>query len=213
MKWIISLCDYTGIAVAPWVEFGYQALLVDPQHTNLGSGNIVHFPGTILEAMPIISWLIRSNQVAFVCGFPPCTDVAVSGARWWAEKAKADPYFQAKAAIVAEQCRTIGELSGAPWYFENPVGGFSSIFGKANYIFHPADYAGYVPEDNYFKTTCIWAGNGFVMPPKHPRGQLGKPDSRIFEAVPGEDRANFRSKTPLGFSIGVFLSNRLESRV
>lgn len=29
---IISLCDLTGIMVKPWVESGYRAVLVDPQH-------------------------------------------------------------------------------------------------------------------------------------------------------------------------------------
>lgn len=32
MATVISLCDLTGNAVAPWVEAGYKALLVDPQH-------------------------------------------------------------------------------------------------------------------------------------------------------------------------------------
>ena len=33
MKVISSLCDLTGVMVAPWVESGeYHAILVDPQH-------------------------------------------------------------------------------------------------------------------------------------------------------------------------------------
>ena len=36
---------------------------------------------------------------------------------------------------------------------------------------------------------------------------LGDPDDRIHKAPPGDDRANFRSATPEGFSKAVFLAN------
>lgn len=29
---ILCLCDLTGVMARPWVEHGYQAVLVDPQH-------------------------------------------------------------------------------------------------------------------------------------------------------------------------------------
>ncbi len=29
---IICLCDITGVMAEPWVEAGYRAVLVDPQH-------------------------------------------------------------------------------------------------------------------------------------------------------------------------------------
>ena len=29
---IICLCDITGVMSEPWVEAGYRAVLVDPQH-------------------------------------------------------------------------------------------------------------------------------------------------------------------------------------
>lgn len=205
---VICLCDITGKFAEPWLKFGYTVLLVDPQHTDEGEGNLLKFSGTVLEALPLIQILLQTGKVVFVMGFPPCTDVAVSGARWWEEKRAQDPYFQAKAAIVAEQCRMIGELAGAPYAFENPVSAFSSIFGPPSYTFHPFEYSGYdAPEDQYVKTTCLWSGGGFVMPPPRQAGSLGEPDQRIFLAPPSEDRANFRSATPRGFSIAVFLSN------
>ena len=204
---VISLCDITGHFVEPWVEAGYAALLVDPQHKDCGEWPVLHFPGTVEEAMPVIDIAIQTGAVVFVMGFPPCTDVAVSGARWWEGKRLADPYFQARASVVAQQCKSIGQLSGAPWAFENPVSAFSRIFGEPDYTFHPYYYAGYAPEDNYFKTTCLWTGGGFVMPQPREIGRLGEPDQRIFEAPPSEDRANFRSATPKGFARAVFLAN------
>lgn len=135
---IISLCDLTGAMVQPWVEAGYDAVLVDPQHGKYSNdGRIERLPCTVLEAACRLGEIIRGRRVVFVAGFPPCTDVAVSGARWFAAKAEADKHFQTKAALVAEQCRMVGQISGAPWFFENPVSVFSSIFGAPDYTFHP----------------------------------------------------------------------------
>ena len=36
---------------------------------------------------------------------------------------------------------------------------------------------------------------------------LGAPDDRIHKASPGPERANFRSATPAGFAMAVFLAN------
>ena len=205
---IISLCDLTGAMVAPWVEAGYDAVLVDPQHGKYSNdGRVERLPCTVLEAACRLGEIIRGRRVVFVAGFPPCTDVAVSGARWFASKADADKHFQTKAALVAEQCRMVGALSGAPWFFENPVSVFSSIFGAPDYTFHPHQFTGYCGDDNYTKQTCLWTGGGFVMPDEFKAIDLGEPDNRIHAAPHGPERANFRSATPKGFAQAVFEAN------
>lgn len=204
---LVALCNLTTNFVLPWLEAGWVVVMVDPQHEDFGEGNVLKFPGTVVEALPFLSLLIASGNIRFVAGFPPCTDVAVSGARWWKDKHSANPYFQAKASIVAEQCRMLGGLSGAPWFFENPVSAFSEIFGPPNYTFHPYYYAGYCLEDNYTKQTCLWTGNGFRMPAPYRVLNMPPPDDRIFKAAPGEERANYRSATPKGFARAVFEAN------
>lgn len=205
----IFLCDITGKMGEPWLNAGYDIVLVDPQHP-AGvhvDGAVTRIGATILGCAGHLGTLIRSGRVVFVMGFPPCTDVAVSGSRWFEAKRKADAQFQAKAAIVAEQCRMIGELSGARWAFENPVSVFSSIFGKAQHCFSPEEFTGYCTEDNYTKKTCLWTGGGFVMPEPKRDESLGKPDDRIYKCAPGPERANFRSATPAGFAMATFLAN------
>lgn len=203
---VLCLCDYTGIFAEPWVEAGYRAILVDPQHTDAVMVDGVRRAGrtvdSILHEMPW--WL---HKVAFVAAFPPCTDLAVSGARWFETKRQADPLFQAKAVALAEQCRTIGRLSGAPWFVENPVSVLSSVWGKPDHYFDPADYTGYELDDNYTKRTCLWTGGGFVMPAPVRDASLGAPDDRIHKAPPSAERANFRSATPRGFARAVFAAN------
>jgi hypothetical protein len=158
---IISLCDITGTMVKPWVDAGYSAVLVDPQHGKYSNdGRIERLPCTVQEAASRLGEIIRGRRVVMVAGFPPCTDVAVSGARWFESKAEKDRHFQSRAAIVAEQCRMVGMLSGAPWFFENPVSVFSSIFGKPDHSFHPHHFSGLCADDNYTKLTCLWSGGG-----------------------------------------------------
>lgn len=210
---ILCLCDLTGIMAVPWVEHGYRAVLVDPQHgVSREEGSVVKLALTVWEAMPYIGDLVRGNRVAFVAAFPPCTDMAVSGARWFDQKRRADPLFQAKAVDVAEQCRIVGKLSGAPYFVENPVSVLSSVFGHPDYTFHPFQFTRWCAADNYRKRTCLWVGNGFVMPPPRPDMSLGDPDDRIHKCPPGKDRANFRSRTPLGFARAVFDSNARTKR-
>lgn len=209
MRTVISLCDLTGNMTAPWVQAGYRAILVDPQHGKTRTeGPVTRIAGTIEDAMEYLGAALRHEEIAMVFGFPPCTDMAVSGARWFEAKRAADRMFQAKAVMVAEQCRTIGRLSGAPYMVENPVSVLASAFGKPQHTFHPADYTAYEPGDNYTKKTCLWTGGGFVMPQPSKDPSLGAPDNRIHFASPGPERANFRSATPMGFARAVFEANQ-----
>ena len=108
-----------------------------------------------------------------------------------------------------ESGRQVCSWTGAPYICENPVGVLSNIphIGKPDHYFHPSDYAGWCEDDNYTKKTCLWTGNGFVMPQAKPAPWLGPPDDRIHKATPSADRANERSATPLGFARAVFDAN------
>lgn len=94
-----------------------------------------------------------------------------------------------------EAGRQVADWSGAPWMQENPVTMLSSIphIGKPDYYFHPWQYAALCEGDNYTKKTCIWGGNGFVMPEPCPAPHLGPPDNRIHFASPTDDRGDVRS--------------------
>lgn len=213
MSAVIGLCDLTGNGMRPWIEAGFDAYLVDPQHgfdsaepSGFG-GTIYRLAKTVLEALPELT---RVEDVVFVAGYPPCTDMAVSGARWFADKWKADSAFYGKAVAVAEQCRTFAIMTGAPYFVENPVSTLAKTFGKADYYFDPCDYTALEPGDNYTKRTSLWTGGGFIMPSTEKDLTLGEPDNRIHMAAPGTERMNFRSATPMGFARAVFAANYRE---
>ena len=142
----------------------------------------------------------------FAIAQTPCTHTAVSGARDFETKGG---YMLVDAIVLFEAARQVCEWSGAPYMMENPVTMLSSIphIGKPNYYFNPSDYTGFELGDNYTKKTCIWAGNGFVMPDPRIAPDLGKPDNRIHFASPGSDRADFRAAAPMGFARAVFQVN------
>lgn len=108
-----------------------------------------------------------------------------------------------------EAGRAAAEWHGCAWMAENPVGVMGSFahVGKPDWYFNPCDYTGWCSDDNYTKKTCIWGGNGFVMPPTFKDETLGPPDDRIHKASPGDDRGDIRSEAPMGFARAVFAAN------
>lgn len=84
----------------------------------------------------------------------------------------------------------------------------SSHWRKPDCSFDPFEYAGYLPDpevENTTKRTCLWTGGGFVMPEKRPAPEPHRND--VWKMAPSDDRADERSKTPMGFAIAAFLAN------
>ena len=198
---VVSLFDYSGVMVKPWLDADYECWIVDIQHP---PG--ITLDGSLYRVRADLSqpWIppLELSRVAFVSAFPPCDHLAVSGARWFQGKGlRALSESIAMFATAAEFC----ESTAAPYLIENPVSTISMHWRKPDYTFHPHEYAGFCLGDNYTKKTCLWVGNGFVMPPKHPG--IYEPDDRIHKCPPGPDRKNIRSQTPAGFAKAVFLAN------
>ncbi len=80
---VISLCDYTGIMVKPWAEAGHDCLCLDVRHpfNEKTSGRITKRRADVRDITP--SDLPKPD---IIFAFPPCTNLAVSGARWMKSK-------------------------------------------------------------------------------------------------------------------------------
>jgi hypothetical protein len=203
MSVVVALYSKTDTMVRPWLEAGHSAVIVDLQHPagETQDGRLTRIGANMLDWVPP-HWLARAD-VRLTAAFPPCTDVAVSGARWFAGKGLGK---LAESIRLFERAAFWCEWFGAPYLIENPVSTISSYWRKPDHTFHPWHFAGYEPADAYTKKTCLWTGNGFVMPtPFYPAGT--RPDDRIHKAPPSEQRADFRSATPLGFSRAVSITN------
>lgn len=206
---VISLFDLTTTFVRPWAEAGFRCYCVDLQH-EAGEHEEVVEPGggTIVRVgADIRTWLPPAcSPVAFLAAFPPCTDLAVSGARWFASKGL-DRLSQA-IALFAVATR-LAEWAGAPFMIENPVSTISTYWRKPDHTFDPCEYAGLADDpaaEAYTKRTCLWTGNGFVMPAQS--AVVPVLGSLMHRLPPSSERANIRSANPQGFSRAVFLANR-----
>ena len=202
----VSLFDYTGNMLKPWQDAGYSCYALDLQHDNKIKDGINQVNYDLSKP-----WLppFSADEISIVFAFPPCDHLSVSGARWFKGKglrklADSINLF----ATASEFC----EWSQAPYMIENPVSTISTYWRKPDYTFNPFDYTGFCRADNYTKKTCLWTGNGFVMPEKCKRTDIGEPDDRIHKMPPGKNRKNLRSATPMGFAKAVFIANQKENR-
>ena len=198
---VISLCDKTGNMVKPWADAGFICWCVDVQHSirkTKVDGNIRFVWGDIRTWVPPVE--VRRN-LRILFAFPPCTHVAVSGARDFRTKNTA---LLRDSLEMFSACEHASNWAGVPYMIENPVGKFSDHMGKPNHTFQPWNYG-----ENYTKLTCLWTGNGFVMPPKK---TIDKPDCvdglMIRDLSPSKERQDLRSITPVKFAEAVFDSNR-----
>lgn len=215
IKVMVSLYDYTGHSCIPWAEDGYVCYAVDIKNTGKiidhDYGRIVYLRGDLRDEA-LVKLLVALNP-CFISAFPPCTDLAVSGARHFAEKAKADPNYQKKAMDLVYIARSMIQNVGCPGYLENPVSRISTLYRKPDYIFNPYQYGKYTtrsdpglaPHDGYIKKTCIWGYNGFAMPAPKPVPITHK--NIIWCMSPSNQRAQLRSQTPMGFARAVYAAN------
>jgi len=138
-------------------------------------------------------WHIKANVTSIlfdewdmVIAFPPCTDLAVSGARWFKEK-QADGRQKRSIDFFMQ----LTELK-CPWAIENPVGIMSTHYRKPDQIIQPWQFG-----HGETKATCLWLNK---LPLLEPTNIVDGREQRIWKMAPGPDRAKERSKTFKGIA-------------
>lgn len=201
---VLSLFDLTGNWSKPYRDNGYEVVQVDLQ-----------------SGINILTWdykQIPQDAVYGILAAVPCTDYAVSGARWFAEKDK-DGRTEESQKLVAKTKEIIEYFNPDFWVIENPVGRIHKLnpwMGKPKIYFHPYEYAGYgCDEDRYTKKTGLWGK--FNIPIKkslapyhtgdygkihYPRDENGK--AYGWNTI---ECKNARSATPMGFAQAFYEAN------
>ena len=116
-----------------------------------------------------------------VIAFPPCTHLAVSGARWFKEK-QADGRQQ----NAIDFFMLFTQLT-CKYAIENPVSIMSTHFRKPDQIIQPWQFG-----HGETKATCLWLND---LPLLTPTNIISGREQRIWKMPPSEDRAKERSKT------------------
>lgn len=122
-----------------------------------------------------------------VIAFPPCTDLSVSGARWFKQK-QADGRQMAAINFFMAMVNC-----GAPKIcVENPISIMSRHYRKPDQIIQPWQFG-----HGETKATCLWLKG---LEPLQPTNIVEGRTARIHRMAPGADRAKKRSETYQGIA-------------
>ena len=126
-------------------------------------------------------------QWDMIIAFPPCTNLAVSGARYFKEKQE-DGRQQASIEFFMQfanaDCKRIA--------IENPIGIMSTRYRKPDQIIQPWQFG-----HGETKATCLWLKG---LPKLKPTDIVTGREQRIWKMPPGPERAKIRSKTYPGIA-------------
>lgn len=117
-----------------------------------------------------------------IVAFPPCTHLAVSGARYFEQKRKDGRQQQGIDFFMEFTKADCDKIA-----IENPIGIMSSNYRKPDQIIQPWMFG-----HGETKATCLWLKN---LPKLEPTNIVDGREQRIWKMPPGPERAKERSKT------------------
>lgn len=179
---VLVACEFSGIVRNAFVERGHDAMSCDllSSETERPDGRDGHYRGDVLELL-----FDPSYGFDLMVAFPPCTHLAVSGARWFKDKqTEQEQAIQFFMALVNAPVERIA--------IENPVGIISTRFRKPDQIIQPWQFGH--PET---KATCLWLKN---LPLLQPTNIVTGRQPRVHYESPGPDRWKRRSRTLEGIA-------------
>ena len=172
---VLVACEFSGVVRRAFRERGHDAWSCD--FLPAEDGSEFH----IQESVCTVPW----DEWDLMIAHPPCTHLAVSGARW----------FKDKQQEQAEALDFVRYLMNAPIpriALENPVSVISSKIRKPDQIIQPWQFG-----HGEVKATCLWLKNLPLLEPTHiVEGRT----PRVHYASPGPDRWKERSRTQAGIA-------------
>lgn len=171
---ILIACEFSGIVRDAFIEKGYEAYSCDL----LPSERVgPHFQKDIEDVLHL-GW-------DMMIAFPPCTHLAVSGARWFKDKEKEQ----------ADALNFVRMLLDAPIpqiALENPISVISTKIRKPDQIIQPWQFG-----HPTTKATCLWLKN---LPHLKPTDVVRVTRHDVWKEPPSPDRWKNRSRTYNGIA-------------
>lgn len=168
---ILIACEYSGIVREAFRAKGWDAWSCDLLPMEI--------PGQHIQD-DVLNHLDEGWDM--MIGHPPCTHLAVSGARWFPEKIKDGRQQKAIDFFM--------KLVNAPIKYkaiENPISIMSTKYRKPDQIIQPWQFG-----HGETKATCLWL---FGLPKLEPTNIVSGRENRIWKMPPGKDRWKERSRT------------------
>lgn len=167
---VLVACEFSGVVRRAFRARGHDAWSCDLLPAEDGDPH--HFEGDVLARL--------GDGWDLMIAHPPCTHLAVSGARWFKDKREE----QAAALAFA---RALLDAPIPRIALENPISVISSHIRKPDQIIQPWQFG-----HGETKATCLWLKG---LPPLIPTNVVEGREARVHRMPPGPDRWKERSRT------------------
>jgi len=170
-------CEFSGTVREAFRDLGHDAWSCDILPTEISGP---HIQADLLS--------ILNDGWDLMIAHPPCTHLAVSGARWW--KDKQTEQAQALGFVQALMDAPIPRIA-----IENPISKISTAIRKPDQIIQPWEFG-----HGETKATCLWLKN---LPKLMPTDTVAGRETRIHKMPPGPNRWRERSRTFKGITLAM----------
>lgn len=172
---VLVACEFSQIVTKAFRDKGHEAYSCDLLETE---GNPDwHIKDDILD--------IINDGWDLMIAHPPCTYLAVSGARWFSDRmSEQEEALEFVRLLLNAQIKRIA--------LENPIGVISTQICKPNQIIQPWQFG-----HGETKSTCLWLKN---LPLLQSTNVVDGRDDRIYRVPPSPDRWKIRSRTFQGIA-------------
>lgn len=171
---VLIACEYSGIVRSAFIEAGHNAMSCDLLPSEKAGP---HHMGDVRE--------ILCQPWDLMIAHPPCTHLAVSGARWFKDKAR-------EQAEALEFVRLLLDAPIPRIALENPISIISSRIRKPDQIIQPWQFG-----HGETKATCLWLKG---LPKLTPTNTVDGREARVHRMAPSPDRWKERSRTYQGIA-------------
>ena len=171
---VLVACEFSGRVRDAFIERGHYALSCDLLPSEREGP---HYQGDIFD-------IINDNWDLMIA-HPPCTHLAVSGARWFSKK-------QREQEEALSFVRELLKADIPRICLENPISIISTRITKPDQIIQPWMFG-----HGETKATCLWLKN---LPPLTPSNIVDGRKAAIHNMPPSPDRWKNRSRTYQGIA-------------
>ena len=171
---VLVACEYSGKVRDAFKARGHDAWSCDLLPTDVEGQ---HIQGSVLDVL--------DQGWDMMIAHPPCTHLAVSGARWF--KDKQQEQIEALEFVKALLNAPIDRIA-----LENPISIISSKIRKPDQIVQPWQFG-----HGETKATCLWLKN---LPKLEPTNVVSGRKPRVHMMPPSKDRWKLRSETYTGIA-------------
>jgi site-specific DNA-cytosine methylase len=171
---VLVACEFSGIVRDAFISKGHEAVSCDMLPSEREGP---HIQGDVLKVL--------KDGWDLMIAHPPCTHLAVSGARWF--KDKQDEQKEALKFVQALLEAPIAHIA-----LENPVSIISTHIRKPDQIIQPWQFG-----HGETKATCLWLKD---LPPLKPTNIVEGRKGVVHHMSPGPNRWRERSRTYTGIA-------------